>query len=190
MYLKIALLLIASASSMSRATTLGLDVTGSSEFIATGKPGFVKIDGLGNGLIGKLNVSGTLVSGQMSFPLNALDTGVSLRDKHMKEEYLEVQKFPEAQLSINQVKLAANPVTEGFSQAKVPFEGILEVHGTKHSVNGFIDLKTNSQITSGDAHFAIKISDFGFVEPKFMGMKVNDDVEVKVHIDAKKAKLE
>src|SRR5579863_2237042 len=81
-----------------------LNVTGSSEFIATGKPGFIKIDGLGKGLTGRLALTGNEVSGQATFPLATLDTGVGLRDKHMKDEYLEVQKFPEAKLVVAKVK--------------------------------------------------------------------------------------
>ncbi len=189
-FVKIDLVLfcLLSLSSVGFASSNVLDVTGNSEFIATGKPGFIKIDGLGNGLSGRLELSGNLVSGQMSFPLNSLDTGVSLRDKHMKDEYLEVQKYPEAQLNILGVKLSSDPIKDGYTQKKVPFNGILTVHGVKHAVSGLIDLDTKSGVTKGDATFAIKISDFGFPEPKFMGMKVNDDVQLKIHIEAKKVK--
>lgn len=174
-------------SSHSLAETL--TVSGKSEFIATGKPGFIKIDGLGTGLTGSFKVVGSMVSGQARFPLNTLDTGVGLRDRHLKEEYLEVQKYPDAQLTFNQVKLAKNPDADGFTQKQVPFDGILTVHGVSHAVNGTIDVSTSAGITNGDAQFGIKISDFGFPEPKFMGMRVNNDVQVKVHLEAKKAKV-
>lgn len=164
-----------------------LEISGKSEFIATGKPGFIKIDGVGSGLTGQLQVTGNQVSGQASFPLNALDTGVSLRDKHMKEEYLEVQKYPTAQLTIAKMKFAESPVNNGFNQSQVPFSGVLTVHGVSHPVNGTIDVTSAAGITKGDANFGIKISDFGFPEPKFMGMKVNDDVQVKIHLEAKGA---
>jgi polyisoprenoid-binding protein YceI len=170
------------------ALTENLDVSGKTEFIATGKPGFIKIDGLGSGLTGSLKVAGNLVSGKATFPLSTLDTGVGLRDRHLKDEFLQVQKFPDAELTLNNVSLDKNPIANGFSQDKVPFTGILKVHGVSHPVNGTIDLSTAVGTTKGDAQFGIKISDFGFPEPKFMGMKVNDDVQVKVHLEATKTK--
>jgi len=184
--MKTKIFLIGLFSLSSLAFAEDLDVSGRSEFIATGKPGFIKIDGLGSGLKGNLKVTGNLVSGQASFPLNTLDTGVSLRDKHLKDEFLQVQKYPDAELTVNKVSLAKNPTADGFSQDKVPFTGVLKVHGVSHPVNGTIDLNTSAGTTKGDAQFGIKISDFGFPEPKFMGMKVNDDVQVKVHLEAKK----
>ena len=180
------LLSLFAISSVSFAETL--DVTGKSEFIATGKPGFIKIDGLGNGLTGSLKVTGKLVSGEASFPLNTLNTGVGLRDKHLKNEFLEVQKYPDAQLTVDKVALNKSPIGDGFVQDKVPFTGVLKVHGVSHPVNGTIDVSTKSGTTIGDAQFGMKISDFGFPEPKFMGMRVNNDVQVKVHLEAKKTK--
>jgi polyisoprenoid-binding protein YceI len=182
---KIFLISLFSISALAVAGTL--DVTGKSEFIATGKPGFIKIDGLGSGLKGTLKVTGNLVSGQASFPLNTLDTGVSLRDKHLKDEFLQVEKYPEAQLTVSRVKLEKNPETDGYIQNQVPFDGTLTVHGVSHRVNGTIDVSTSVGVTKGEAQFGIKISDFGFPEPKFMGMKVNDDVQIKVHLEGKKA---
>jgi len=183
---KIFLVCLLSLSSVSFAETL--TVSGKSEFIATGKPGFIKIDGLGSGLTGSLKVTGKLVSGEASFPLSTLDTGVGLRDRHLKNEFLHIEKYPEAQLTVDKVALNKSPVVDGFSQAKVPFTGILKVHGVSHPVTGTIDVSTIGGITTGDAQFGIKISDFGFPKPEFLGMTVNDDVKVKVHLEATKTK--
>lgn len=173
-------------SSLSSASTETFNVSGKSEFIATGRPAFIKIDGTGTGLTGSLKVTDDLVSGQASFPLSTLDTGISMRDRHMKEEYLEVQKYPDAQLTVNQVKMSKDPSVNGFSQTDVPFEGTLTVHGVSHAVNGTIDVSTSGGIMKGDAKFGIKISDFGFAKPEFMGMTVNNDVKVEVHLQAAK----
>jgi polyisoprenoid-binding protein YceI len=188
MKMKLFFILTLAVSSYATALTANLDASGTSEFIATGKPGFIKIDAKGTGLTGKIKVTDDMVSGDATFPLNTLDSGVSLRDRHLKEEYLQVQKFPNAQLTFNQVMVSKNPEENGYNQKNVPFAGVLTVHGVSHPVNGTIDLSTASGTTQGDAQFGIKISDFGFAEPKFMGMKVNDDVLVKVHLVATKVK--
>jgi len=182
------LICLSSLTMVSTSYGSGYDVSGNAEFIATGKPGFIKIDGLGTGLKGYLSRTGNDVSGEASFPLNTLDTGVSLRDKHMKDEYLQVQKYPEAKLKVDKFKLSGNPEADGYVQNQIPFSGIFTVHGVSHPVTGTIDLGTSGGTSKGEAQFGIKISDYGFLEPKFMGMKVNDDVQVKVRLEVKKAK--
>src|ERR1700722_20264050 len=91
MNIKIFLLCLFSFSSLSVADTL--DVSGKSEFIAVGKPGFIKINGVGSGLKGTVKVIDNLISCLATFPLSSFDTGIAIRDKHLKEEYLEVQKY-------------------------------------------------------------------------------------------------
>ena len=46
--------------------------------------------------------SGTLA---LTVRLDTLDTGIALRNKHMKETYLETDKFPEARLEVARAAL-------------------------------------------------------------------------------------
>lgn len=163
-------------------------VDGDSEFIAIGKPGFIKINGKGGGLKGFVKVAGTKITGEFKFPLGRLDTGVGLRDDHMKKDYLEVPKYPEAKLVINEVKINGNPEAKGFQQKQVPFNGVMTLHGVSKDVSGTIDLENAGDLAKGLAQFEFKITDFGFVIPKYLGMTVNENVHVKVRIEAKKSK--
>jgi polyisoprenoid-binding protein YceI len=131
-------------------------------------------------------VANQTVSGSMVFPLTELNSGVSLRDKHMKEEYLETPKFPEAKLVIKELKLSGNPEKDGFEAKGFTFTGDFTVHGVTKPLTGTIDLKTANGETTGDANFDIKMSQYGFREAKWLGMSVNDDVQVKAHLQAKK----
>jgi polyisoprenoid-binding protein YceI len=163
-----------------------LNVTGDSAFVAVGKPGFIKINGKGTGVTGTLSLAGKNVSGDLTFPVDTLNTGVGLRDKHMKDEFLETQKFPQARLVLKSVQLNGDPTADGFSQKQVPFTGVFTVHGVSRPLTGVIDVATSGGKTTGDAQFTVKMSEYGFREAKYLGMSVNDEVQVRSHIVAAK----
>src|SRR5438046_2728106 len=76
---------------------------GEVEFLATGRPSALKIRGkikedAKDALTGKLQVTGANVTGTAKLALDMLDTGIDLRNKHMKEKYLETGKFPTAEV--------------------------------------------------------------------------------------------
>jgi polyisoprenoid-binding protein YceI len=175
------------STSRSAARAATMTVTGKSEFLAIGKPSAIKIHGEGDGLSGNLDVKGTQVSGTVKFPLNQFGTGVALRDEHMKEKYLETQKFPSAQLTIDKVQVAQDPSKEGFNQKEVPFTGTLTLHGVTKPVSGKIDIATSGQTTTGEAQFEMKTSDFNIAVPKYLGITVTDTVQVSVHLQATKS---
>jgi polyisoprenoid-binding protein YceI len=163
-------------------------VTGDSEFIATGKPSALKIRGQGSGVTGQLKVEGTKVTGDFNFPLNQFGTGIGLRDKHMKEKYLETGKYPLAHLVIDQVQVSKNIEANGFRQKQVPFSGNLTLHGITHSVSGTMDVSTADSATKGDVQFELKIADYNIQVPKYLGVTVADNVQIIVHAEATKQK--
>lgn len=178
--------LIAMFSSHSYGTTLG--VTGSSEFVAVGKPSALKIHGQSkDGLSGNLSLDNNTIAGTILFSVEKLDTGVELRDHHMKEKYLETKTFPDAKLVIDKLKLDSNPLSPGFKSSDLPFAGQLTLHGVTHSISGTIDLNTSSGITKGEGKFDLKLSDYKIDVPSYLGITVADTVSVKVHLESKKA---
>lgn len=176
-------LFILGTAHLALATTLS--ATGSSEFVAVGKPSALKIKGQGAGLAGDLKLEGKSVSGTFTFDMDKFVTGIDLRDHHMKEKYLEVPKYPKATFSLETLALPSNPGTDGFKKDGVPFTGKLTLHGVTLPVSGTIDIATASGVTQGDGQFEIKISDFKIDVPKYLGITVADSVQVKVHIVAK-----
>src|SRR5262249_13868215 len=96
---------------------------GTVEFLAIGKPSFIKIHGKGNSASGKLSVEAEKIKGDFAFDLSSLDTDIEKRNEHMKTKYLEVSKFPKATLELSSVKPLVgwsikNPKLDGAS-----FEG-------------------------------------------------------------------
>ena len=72
-------------------------------------PGGFGLDGKTNQL--RIEDDGTTL--KITVPLAGLQTGIGLRDKHMREKYLQVDKFPDAVLELpwSAVKLPENGQT-------------------------------------------------------------------------------
>jgi polyisoprenoid-binding protein YceI len=172
---------IAVFSATAGAATQTLSAKGGQvDILALGRPSFVKIHGVGEAPSGKVLVDGKAVSGEFEFALKTLATGIELRDEHMKNKYLEVEKFPKARLVIQKVK-----TTDGWSVQKptlkdAAFEGTLTLHGITKPVTGTFSMGDKRDVS---AKFDVKLTDFQVIVPSFAGITVKDEVEVNVKID-------
>jgi polyisoprenoid-binding protein YceI len=153
--------------------------TGAVEFRAIGRPSSLKVIGKGPPAKGNFTVKDRDVSGKAHFKLSDLDTGIGLRNKHMKEKYLEVEKYPEATLTLSQLKLPKDLVGNTTID-EVPFEGKLKLHGVEKTVKGTAEIRKNADQVSVQSKFGFKLSDYGIDVPKYAGITVADEVQVSV----------
>jgi polyisoprenoid-binding protein YceI len=151
---------------------------GGVEFQAIGRPSMLKIVGKGPAPAGSFKLEGEKVSGAFTVDLEKIETGIALRDRHMKEKYLETAKYPKAELKLTTLKLPKPLDGSNVSYQAVPFEGTFKVHGVEKPVAGTADVAVEGQKLSGTASFAIKISDYKIDIPKFAGITMAEDVKV------------
>ena len=149
-------------------------------FVAVGKPGFLKIRGEGARLKGVATMDGKVLTGTFTVALASLKTGIDLRDEHMKGKYLEVEKFPVAQLELD-------PLTVEVGENDYDFTGKLTLKGVTKAVAGKLALvlKAEGQ-ASGQAEFSIKMSDFPVGVPSHMGVTVAESVDLTIDFVAKR----
>ena len=102
---------------------------------------------------------------EISFPVDSLRTGIELRDHHMSQKYFESRKFPIASLKSVQAK--------GGS-----FRGRLVVHGVERGVEGTYE----RQGPEVRARFKTSLSAFSIAQASYMGVGVEDEVEVVVFL--------
>lgn len=144
---------------------------------AVGRPAMVKIKGTGEGPQGSLTIKEGKVSGEITFSLSTLKTGIDLRDEHMKNKYLEIDKHPKATLTLKDVQLPKTWSKEKPQVAEVPFKGELTLHGEKKSVEGTFEVTSGKELK---AKMEIKISDFKIAVPSYLGITVADTVKVQI----------
>jgi polyisoprenoid-binding protein YceI len=154
-------------------------------FEGTGRPSMLKITGIGKKPpSGSLNFNGKSVTGDFSFDLNSLDTGIETRNEHMKKKYLEVDKFPTAKLKIIRMTLANELEGGNTVNQSLPFEGKLDLHGTTKPIHGVIELSGSRTSLSLKCNFSLKVTDFGISIPSFAGITMAENVEVRVNAKA------
>jgi polyisoprenoid-binding protein YceI len=158
--------------------------SGSIEFFATGWPSALKIHGKGPGPDGTLTLTDTKASGSFTVDLEALKTGIALRDRHMKEEYLQVDRYPRAVLTISRLDVALVPDGPAFGAVTVPFEGSLLLHGVEKPVTGQAKVSRSDSKVTVNAGFTITLGEFGIEVPKYLGITVAEKVDVKAAFSA------
>lgn len=148
------------------------------EFLAIGKPSALKINGTGGKLVGQITIENLKVSGSFAVPLSTLTTGISLRDEHMKTKYLEIEKFPNAELEIQELTLPQDIFSQSVKFENLPFKGMLRIHGIAKPVMGtaLIDSKPNT--VSIVAKLTTNISAHEIALPSYLGIKVADEINV------------
>jgi polyisoprenoid-binding protein YceI len=139
-------------------------------FGATGPAGF-KLEGTTSEL-GVTEGGGNVV---VTVPLGNLTTGISLRDHHMREKYLEVGKYPAAILTVARASLKM-PAGGESQEADVP--GILTLHGQTRPVTVHYSAKADGGNVAAQGRFHINMNEFGINVPSYLGVTVKPDVDV------------
>lgn len=139
-------------------------------FAATGPAG-LEIDGTTT----DLSVTEVDTDVVITVPLANLSTGISLRDRHMKEKYLEVPVHPTAVLAVAKSALKFPPAG---SQVDADVPASLTLHGQTRPVSVHYTAKSDGTITSARGKFRINMTEYGIVVPVYLGVTVKPDVDV------------
>lgn len=152
---------------------------GKTEFVAVGRPSAIKIAGEGSGPEGRLELKkageDVSVSGEIQVDLESFKTGIGLRDRHMKETYLETAKFKTAALRLADARFPADLLKSGGDWKG---SAVLSLHGVEKPVDIFLSLVPEGGILKARARFKLKLSDHAIQVPKFSGITVADEVDV------------
>jgi polyisoprenoid-binding protein YceI len=120
------------------------------------------------------------LDGTLAVDLRALDTGIGLRNQHLREKYLEVDKgqgFDTATLS----EIDLKGFTVDAPQGKGSFTGLLTLHGASKPVSGVVDVHEMGVTLRVKASFPVLLSDYGIRKPRYLGVGVKDTVQVEVN---------
>ncbi len=170
--------------SASMALAMKLDPEkGSSEFLAIGRPAAIKIWGKAKGPSGDLQIQKDekeiVINGEAVIDMDTFDTGIAMRDQHMKEKYLETGKAKNAILKIENLKLPRAIFTKG---GEMKFPAKLQLHGVEKPVEVVMNISSKDGALVSVSKFKIKISDYEIQIPSFSGITVADSVDVTVQM--------
>jgi polyisoprenoid-binding protein YceI len=123
------------------------------------------------------------VDGTLTVDLRTLQTGIGMRDSHMRDKYLEVNRgvgFENA--TLNRIRL--DGIDSSLPTGKVTFRGVLALHGQEREVTGTADIRRSGQNLRVQASFPVEVSDFAIQSPTYLGVGVRNEVTVAVAFQA------
>lgn len=157
---------------------------GAVEFLAVGWPGALSIRGRGPAPEGSVTLNGDVLRGSFTFELGALRTGIDLRDRHMRDQYLQTSRFPLAEFTLDRINLWPATAAESFTCTDVPFEGTLRLLGVERPLNGLAVVSRRGRQVSVTANLRLNMQDFGIETPSFAGVVVAREVRLTVRFSA------
>lgn len=117
----------------------------------------------------------------ITVPLGQMTTGMGLRDKHMREKYLETEKYPDAVLTVPRWSIR---FPEEGKRVSAWAMGTLKMHGKTKEVKFFYKATRAGAAYDVDGTTEVNIADFGIEVPSHLGLSLKPDVSIDVHFKA------
>lgn len=157
------------------AALAGLQIDGKEKvsFHATGPAGF-KIVGKTNQIQVEEREGGVV----FTVPVASVKTGIKLRDRHMRDKYVEVSKYPNVtlQLSIADIRLPASAGETIEAQAS----GVFQIHGKSSQVIvSYIIKKKKKKKFLLEGSFSFNTEEHGIKIPSYLGITVDPDMRAE-----------
>jgi polyisoprenoid-binding protein YceI len=107
--------------------------------------------------------------------LNSLDTGIGLRNRHMRENYLQTDKYPLTHFTGK----ITNATKDSSGNYEVAAQGQLFIHGVERplTVNAKLQPVENSSLRV-TCTFIVALSDFEIEVPSLMFYKIDENMDL------------
>jgi hypothetical protein len=119
------------------------------------------------------------LEGSFAVDLRTLDSGITLRNAHLKDIYLEVGRGEGFDVAVlDRIRLIG--ADAGRAHGKVAFRGMLALHGQVREVQGTADIARNGPDVTVKIRFPLKVDAFQIAKPTYLGVGVSNDIRVEV----------
>lgn len=108
--------------------------------------------------------------------LNTLETGIGLRDRHMRENYLHTDKYPVAAFKGKIVE--AKKTSKGWD---VTVKGEMTIHGVTKGISVKGEMNKNKDGFEVSCSFVVPLSDYKIEVPSLMFQKIDENMELKLN---------
>jgi Uncharacterized conserved protein len=126
----------------------------------------------------RFNPSTGAAEGQLVMDANSGDSGNKARDRKMKKDILETQKYPDVIFAPQKVKGAI----ASLGKSQVELDGIMTLHGQQHPMAMEVPLTIAGDTASADISFEVPYVRWGLKNPSTLFLRVSDKVEINVHM--------
>ena len=138
-------------------------------------------------------LSGTLRSGPrgtgafegaLRVDLAGLETGIGLRDEHLRGNYLEIHRGPAFRHAVLSGIALREPLPDRRGRHETTFTGGLTLHGVERQVEGEAAMEPRNGRMRVEATLSLSLEAFDIPPPRYLGVGVRDEVRVTVTFEA------
>lgn len=177
------------AASVASAANWAVESGGGSEITFISEAPVESFEGVTDQVTGSIMADPSSLEGpveiEIRVDLASLDTGIGLRNRHMRENHLHTDEHPYAVFRAGRVVAVDSPILSGSGVTGVELEGELDLHGVVRPMTVRADLAHGPDgVLEVSCGFEVLLSDHGIPRPKFLVMKLADEQRVEVRLRA------
>ena len=126
----------------------------------------------------QFNTATGAASGEIVLDAASGNSGSKARDRKMKHDVLETEKYPDITFTVQHVAGSVN----GRGDSSVQLEGLMMLHGQSHPMTLTVPVHTDAGVTSADTYFVVPYVNWGLKNPSTLFLRVSDKVQIAVHM--------
>lgn len=154
------------------------------------------IIGLTNQIRGEIEVDPADVAGEGTkakfwVDLASMKTGITLRDRHMRENFLHTDKHPQAVFTLTNITTAEKKELKPGEKAELIADGLFELHGVEKSVRAAVSVvylkesdatkaKAPGDLIRIQTHFRLSLPDYEIEVPEMLFIKLDKNVDIDI----------
>jgi polyisoprenoid-binding protein YceI len=174
-------------TSSANATSFFVRAGGENKVVFVSKASMESFEGKTNKLEGTIDVDpaqvGDSAAVHFEVDLASLDTGIAMRNQHMRENHLETAKYPKAVFDGAVIRGPADAALTPGKAIPLDVEGTFTLHGVSRRIR--ITVQTTYQPNDGgkitfQTRFPVLLADYAISRPQFLFLKLGESQEVRV----------
>jgi polyisoprenoid-binding protein YceI len=116
--------------------------------------------------------------------LASIDTGIPLRNEHMRDNFLETGKYPKATFKVSQLTSKAMPPLKPGQKVTLTSLGTFSLHGKTLTKKIPVAVTNRGDKLRIQSTFPVRLSDFDIKRPEVVFQKLAETVFVTVDVMA------
>jgi polyisoprenoid-binding protein YceI len=180
------LMLVLAATAAAATWTVGEG----SEVVFTSKAPMESFDGKTKEVSGHITCDADDLSGpielKIEVDLASLDTGIGMRNTHMRERHLETDEFPLAVFTGESIVGTSAAALATGQAVHLTIRGVFDLHGVSQprDIEADVTLAADGSLAIA-AEFMVSLEAHAIDRPKFLVMKLADEQQVRVSLLAR-----
>ena len=128
---------------------------------------------------------GDSVTVRVEVDMASLDTGIPIRNKHMRENHLDTSEYPKAVFEGGRILETSGRTLNPGDTVRMKLSGRFDLHGVKRTIEVPVDAtRAKDGTLQVTTHFDVPLGDYKINRPAFLMMKLEPTQHVTVQVTA------